>query len=73
MPHALVKKTDYDVAVKKDGRFYAGHCLEIPQARGQGNTVDEAVEDVKKATVLCRAYLEDKRKDPGLELVTVSI
>jgi len=22
--------------IKKDGKFYAGYCLEIPQARGTG-------------------------------------
>ena len=47
--------------VKKDGKFYAGYCLEIPQAKGQGNTRDEAIEDAKKTIILCISYLEDTK------------
>jgi len=32
------RKEDYNILIKKDGRFYTGYCLEIPQARGQGDT-----------------------------------
>ena len=67
------KKEDYNIVVKKDGRFYAGYCLEIPQAKGQGDTRNEAIEDTKKAIILCRSYLEDKKRDPKLDLITVSI
>lgn len=67
------QKNVYNIMVKKDGKFYAGYCLEIPQAKGQGNTRDEAIEDTKKAIILCISYLEDKRNDPELDLITVSI
>ncbi|MDE0090396.1 MAG: hypothetical protein OXP12_03460 [Thaumarchaeota archaeon] len=67
------QKSDYNIVVKKDGKFYAGYCLEMPQAKGQGNTRDEAIEDTKKAIILCISYLEDKRNDPELDLITVSI
>jgi predicted RNase H-like HicB family nuclease len=30
-----------------------GQCLEIPQARGQGNTKTEAIKDTKKAIKIC--------------------
>ena len=66
-------KRDYSIVVKKDGKHYAGYCLEIPQAKGQGETRDEAVEDTKKAIALCLSYLEDKRNDPKLDLIAVSI
>ena len=59
--------------LKKDGKFYAGYCLEIPQARGQGNTKAEAIEDTKRAIKLCKSYLENKRKNSSAKLVTVSV
>jgi predicted RNase H-like HicB family nuclease len=63
---------EYSIAVKKDGKFYVGYCLEIPQARGQGNTRAEAIKDTKRAIRLARAYLEDKKKN-STGLVTVSV
>ena len=56
------KKQDYNIRIKKDGKFYVGYCLEIPQARGQGNTKSEAIEDTKKAIKFCRSYLQKKIK-----------
>jgi len=53
-----VAKREYNIAVKKDGKFYVGYCPEIPQARGQGNTKAEAIKDAKRAIRLCRAFLE---------------
>jgi len=69
----MSKKEDYNILVKKDGEFYVGYCLEIPQARGQGDTKQEAVTDTKKAIRLCKSYLEDKKKDLASKLVTVSL
>ncbi len=67
------KKEDYNILVKKDGEFYVGYCLEIQQAKGQGNTKQEAITDTKKAIKLCKSYLEDKKKDLASKLVTVSL
>jgi predicted RNase H-like HicB family nuclease len=64
--------TEYNIAVKKDGKFYVGYCLEIPQARGQGNTKAEAIKDTKRAIRLCKAYIESKKKTKT-GLVTVSV
>ena len=63
---------EYSIAIKKDGKFYGGYCLEIPQARGQGSTKAEAIKDTKRAIKLCRAYLEDKKKK-ATRPVTVSV
>jgi predicted RNase H-like HicB family nuclease len=65
-------KKEYNIVIKKDGKFYVGYCLEIPQARGQGNTKAEAIKDTKRAIKLCKAYLEDKKKNTT-GLVTVSV
>ena len=45
----------------------------MPQAKGQGNTRDEAIEDAKKAIILCISHLEDKKNDPELDLIMVLI
>ncbi|MGI9567116.1 MAG: type II toxin-antitoxin system HicB family antitoxin [Nitrosopumilus sp.] len=66
------KKQDYNIMIKKDGKFYVGYCLEIPQARGQGDTKSEAVEDTKKAIKLCRSYLQKKLKEAS-KPITVSV
>ena len=67
------KKEEYSILVKRDGRFFVGYCLEMPQARGQGDTRQEAITDTKKAIKLCRSYLEDRRKDLASKLVIVSL
>lgn len=53
----------YNIAVKSDGKFYLGYCLEIPKARGQENTKEAAVENTKRAIKLCRNYLEVKKRN----------
>ena len=68
----MSEKRDYSILLKKDGIFYVGQCLEIPQARGQGNTKAEAIEDTKKAIKICKSYLESKKKLSS-KLVTVSV
>ena len=67
----MAEKKDYNITIKKDGKFYVGQCLEIPQARGQGKTKAEAVEDTKKAIKTCRSYLIKKKTSPNV--VTVSV
>lgn len=69
----MAERRDYNIIIKKDGKFYVGYCLEIPQARGQGNTKDEAILDTKKAIKLCKSYLEGKKKISASKLVTVSV
>ena len=69
----MSKKEDYNILIKKDGKFYVGYCLEVPQARGQGSTKQEAIEDTKKAIKLCRSYLEGRKKDLATKLITVSL
>ena len=52
------EKSDYDILLKKDDVFYVGQCLEIPQARGQGNTKAEAIKDTKKAIKICKLFIQ---------------
>lgn len=67
----MVEKKDYKIMVKKDGKFYVGYCLEIPRARGQGDTKSQAIEDTKKAIKLCRSYLN--KKTTSSNVITVSV
>ncbi len=67
------KKVDYSILIKKDRNVYVGYCLEIPQARGQGDTRSEAITDTKKAIKLCKSYIEDKKKNFASELITIAL
>ena len=67
----MSEKKDYNIILKKDGKFYVGQCHEIPQARGHGNTKIEAIDDTKKAIKTCRTYLESKKKPT--KPITVSV
>ena len=67
----MAEKKDYKIMVKKDGKFYVGYCLEIPQARGQGETKSYAIEDTKKAIKLYRSYLNKKTRSSNV--ITVSV
>jgi len=69
----MAQRQDYSIIIKKDGKFYVGYCIEIPQARGQGNTKAEAIQDTKQAIKLCKSYLENKKKNSASKLVTVSV
>jgi predicted RNase H-like HicB family nuclease len=69
----MAQRQDYNIMIKRDGKFYVGYCLEIPQARGQGSTRTEAIQDTKQAIKLCKSYLEIKKKSSGSKLVTVSV
>jgi len=58
----MAQRRDYSIMVKKDGKFYVGYCIENPQARGQGNTKSEAINDTKEAIKLCMSYLAEKKE-----------
>lgn len=68
----MTQRQDYNIIIKKDGKFYVGYCLEIPQARGQGNTKAEAIQDTKQAIKLCKSYLENKKKSSASRLIIPS-
>lgn len=67
----MAEKKQYSIKLKKDGKYYVGYCLEIPQARGQGNTKNDAIEDTKRAIKLCRSYLSKKKAGSGV--ITISV
>lgn len=69
----MAQRRDYNIMVKKDDKFYVGYCIEIPQAKGQGSTKSEAIDNTKKAIKLCLSYLADRKRKSSSKLVTVSV
>jgi predicted RNase H-like HicB family nuclease len=55
-------KGEFAAIIEKapEGGYWA-ICSEIPEANGQGETIEEAKENLKQATVL---ILEDRLEDP---------
>ncbi len=46
--------------IEREGDWYIGYCPEIPEANGQGRTVEECRQNLAEAVVL---VLEDRRED----------
>jgi predicted RNase H-like HicB family nuclease len=51
---------EFTAIIERDGEWYIGYCPEIPDANGQGKTVDECRENLAQAISL---ILEDRRQD----------
>ena len=52
-------KNEFTAIVEQDEDWYVAFCAEIPEANGQGRTVDEALGSLDEAITL---VLEDRRK-----------
>lgn len=53
-------QNEFTAVFEKDGEWYVGFCPEIPEANGQGRTVDECRENLAQAIAL---ILQDRRED----------
>ena len=51
---------EFTAIFEKDGEWYVGYCPEIPEANGQGRTVEECRKNLAQAIAL---VLEDRRED----------
>ena len=51
---------EFTALIEPDGEWFAASCLEVPEANGQGRTVEEAKQDLAAAIAL---VLEDRRAD----------
>ncbi len=51
---------EFTALIEPDGEWFAAYCLEVPEANGQGRTVEEAKQDLAAAIAL---VLEDRRAD----------
>jgi predicted RNase H-like HicB family nuclease len=58
-----MKKMKFMIFLKPGHEWkYTAQCLEIPQARSEGNTKKEALSNVKEAIELVLEYMESKTK-----------
>ncbi len=46
--------------VYREGKWYVAFCQEFPEANGQGETLDQCLENLKQAVDL---LIEDRRED----------
>ena len=53
-------QNEFTAVIEQDGEWYVGFCPEIPEANGQGRSVDECRENLAQAIAL---VLEDRRED----------
>lgn len=53
-------QNEFTAVFEKDGEWYVGFCPEIPEANGQGHTVEECRESLAQAIAL---VLQDRRED----------
>ena len=70
-------RNEFTAIIEQDGQWFVGWCPEIPEANGQGSSVEECRASLAQAIAL---VLEDRREDAfrGLpdtalrELVTIA-
>ena len=53
-------KNEFTSVIERDGEGYIGYCAEIPGANGQGETIEECLQNLAEAIAL---ILEDRRSD----------
>jgi len=61
---------------KEDVGGYSARCVELPQAISQGETKEEALENIKEAIQLVLEYLEEKAraiKGKNIEIAQVTV
>lgn len=69
---------EYSVFIRKapDG-FYIASCPAIPEARAQGETYDECIENIKEVIELCLEYRKERNEEIPQEIdatqVTVAL
>lgn len=70
-----MKRRKFTIVLKPGHEWkYTAQCLEIPQARSEGNTKKEALRNVKEAIELVLEYVESKtKKAKRSEVVEVSV
>ena len=70
-----MKRRKFTIVLKPGHEWkYTAQCLEIPQARSEGNTKLEALKNVREAIELVLAHVESKAKRAKrAEITEVSI
>jgi predicted RNase H-like HicB family nuclease len=58
--YTLPMQNEFTAVIEQDGEWFVGFCPEIPEANGQGRSVEECREDLSQAIAL---VLRDRRED----------
>ena len=53
-------QNEFTAVIERDGEWFVAWCPEIPEANGQGKTMEECRENLSQAIAL---VLEDRRED----------
>jgi len=53
-------QNEFTAVIERDGDWFVGWCPEIPEANGQGKTIEDCRENLSQAIAL---VLEDRRED----------
>lgn len=64
----------YRVVIEKGEDFgYVIHCPAIPGCHSQGNTVEEAIENIKDAIKGCLSVLDKELISKGKEMASIEV
>ena len=67
-------KMIYRVVIEKGEDFgYVIHCPAIPGCHSQGNTVEEAIENIKDAIKGCLSVLDKDLISKGKEMASIEV
>ena len=53
-------QNEFTAVIERDGEWFVAWCPEIPEANGQGKTIEDCRENLSQAIALIR---EDRRED----------
>jgi predicted RNase H-like HicB family nuclease len=53
-------QNEFTAVIERDGEWFVAWCPEIPEANGQGKTIEDCRENLSQAIAL---VLEDRRED----------
>jgi predicted RNase H-like HicB family nuclease len=53
-------RNEFTAVIERDGEWFVGWCPEIPEANGQGKSIEDCRENLSQAIGL---VLEDRRED----------
>lgn len=64
----------YRIVIEKGEDFgYVAHCPAIPGCHSQGNTMEEAIENIKDAIRGCLSALDEELISAGKELASIEV
>ena len=64
----------YRVVIEKGEDFgYVIHCPAIPGCHSQGNTIEEAIENIKDAIKGCLSVLDKELISKGKEMASIEV